>query len=180
MLRTAAALAAVLLLAGCIPGEPVITPEPDPDATPVFASDEEALAAATEAYAKYREVLDKIFIGGATDLSQLENVATGDQLQTESDAFAEVNERGLHSSGGTTFEVQELQQYDAGASDGKSIIIVYICENVSAVDVFDQSGASIVSSTRPDTSLYEVTFDWATKMNDLLVSHKELWSDQPC
>lgn len=180
MLRSAAAVLAVLLLAGCVPGEPVITPEPDPDVTPVFASDEEALAAATEAYAKYRTVLDEIFISGGVDLNELETVATGNQLRTETEGFQQVRERGLHSSGGTTFEMRSLQQYDPTAAGGESVVIAYVCEDVSAVDVFDQSGASIVSSDRPDTSLYEVTFDLRSDTTELLVSNKERWSDESC
>jgi hypothetical protein len=39
-----------LVLAGCTQPDPMPTPPPTPSASPVFASDEEALAAAEEAY----------------------------------------------------------------------------------------------------------------------------------
>ncbi|MCB1282027.1 MAG: hypothetical protein KDB18_10950 [Salinibacterium sp.] len=176
----AAGLAVVLLLAGCMPPDPIITPEPGPGATPVFASDEEALAAATDAYAKYRSVLDEIFTKGGNDLSKLATVATGDQLQVEMSSFAEIKNRGLHSTGGTTFTTQGLQQYDPGSPDGHSIVVAYICEDVSSVDVLNSSGESVVSPDRPDTSLYEVAFDLDSGGQQLLVSHKERWSDSPC
>ena len=52
-MRVTAALAVVLLLTGCSLASPEVAPTPTPSATPVFASEEEALAAAEEAYAAY-------------------------------------------------------------------------------------------------------------------------------
>lgn len=176
----AAALTCVLVLSGCLPTEDIITPPPSPSTAPIFASDEEALAAATEAYARYRSVLDEIFIGGGKDISKLETVATGEQLKTEKSSFVEVRNRGLRSTGGTTFTMEGLQQYDADSPNGQSIVIAYVCEDVTLVDVIDQSGGSVVSSDRPDTSLYEVTFDLDSRDSKLMVSNKELWSDSPC
>ncbi len=55
---------AVLLLSGCLPPQTTVTPTPEATAAPVFASDEEALAAATAAYAAYLAMSDQIFAEG--------------------------------------------------------------------------------------------------------------------
>ena len=62
-MRSALALAAVtvtvaVLLSGCVPQGPEVTPPPESSTAPIFASDEEALAAATEAYEAYQSVLN--------------------------------------------------------------------------------------------------------------------------
>ena len=64
------ALAALVvsLFSGCIPTEPLAdTPAPQPTSTPVFASEEEALAAAVEAYAGYLEMSDLIASEGGAN-----------------------------------------------------------------------------------------------------------------
>ncbi|MCU1545755.1 MAG: hypothetical protein JWP30_855, partial [Homoserinimonas sp.] len=49
----ALASAVVLTLGGCLAPSPKIDSPPQPTSDPVFANDEEALAAATDAYAAY-------------------------------------------------------------------------------------------------------------------------------
>ena len=55
------------LLAGCLPTDPPVTPPPTSDLEPVFASDEEALAAAEEAYGAYLAAADEILSSGGAD-----------------------------------------------------------------------------------------------------------------
>ena len=70
---------ALLLLAGC--GEPHPTPTPTEAASePVFASEEEALAAAEEVFAKYVEATDLMGTSGGTDLSGFDGLVTTNQL----------------------------------------------------------------------------------------------------
>ena len=63
---SAAALAVALVLVGCVPTTTPASPAPRPSATPVFATEAEALAAATEAYAAYVRVSDQILADGNT------------------------------------------------------------------------------------------------------------------
>ena len=56
-----------LLLSGCLPQQPTATPPPEATAAPIFASDEEALAAATAAYAAYLAMSDQILKDGGKD-----------------------------------------------------------------------------------------------------------------
>lgn len=175
----AAGLALVLLLAGCVPPDPIITPEPGPGATPVFASDEEALAAATDAYAKYVKVTDEVFQDPGSDLFQLSEVSTGDLLKSNIDRFQEARAKKWRSVGQTKFDQVTLQKYDVG-SFGEAIVVTYLCEDISAVDVLDASGHSVVSANRPDRVLYEVTFDLSADKTHLKVSNRVPWSRDSC
>ena len=145
---------------------------PTPTTTPVFASDEEALAAAEEAYRAYLAVADQIFAEGGADPARLADVATGDQLVADIAGFDEVRNLGQHSVGETHFRDTVLQRYDPATKD--HAVTLYLCEDVSQVDVFDATGVSIVSADRPAFVMYEVAFDFAPTTT-LLVSDKQAW-----
>jgi hypothetical protein len=135
------------MLAGCVPGDPVVTPEPEPDSTPVFASDEEALAAATDAYAKYLEVSDEITADGGTDPERLKPYVTTEQFKDELSSFKDLQSAGTRTQGHSNFEVVQLQQYlDAG--DGTASITVYLCVDVTEVRIIDSTGADITPQDR--------------------------------
>jgi len=149
-------------------------PMPTPSATPVFASEEEALAAAEVAYGEYVAVASKIFADGGAGADRLRAAATGAQLEADLAGFREVLRLGQYSTGTTTFERFELQQYNPDSS--KEIVVVYVCEDITDVDVLDQDGNSIVSPSRPDLTTYELAFDVAEVGTRLLVSRKEAWA----
>ena len=171
-----AAGAAVLLvvLAGCDEPPPHVTPVPTPSVTTVFASDEEALAAAEEAYRAYLAVADQIFAEGGADPERLSAVAAPPQLTVDLQGFEEVVEEGQHSVGLTTFRDIALQRYDPTVSE--DTIIVYLCEDVSGVDVLDRHGSSLVTPSRPNLVTYQVSFGFDFQANQLMVSDKEAWS----
>ncbi|MBN9149914.1 MAG: hypothetical protein J0H56_00650 [Micrococcales bacterium] len=173
----AAGLAVVLLLAGCVPPDPIITPEPGPGATPVFASDEEALAAATDAFAVYLKVSDQILAEGGVNPERLLAVATKEWFDAQSTGFEEARAKKLHSVGKTAFDKVSLQQYDSSAIDGVGIVRVYLCVDLTGLDVVDANGHSVVTDTRPDRSPFEVTFDLASEpaSDELLVANEEPW-----
>lgn len=176
MLRAAAALAAVLLLAGCVPGEPVITPEPDPDATPVFASDEEALAAATEAYAKYLEVSDQIAADGGADPGRMIPIVTKDQYQKEVEGFKSLLDGGLHIVGSSEFDSIMIQSWSMLAP-GSAQVVVYACSDASSTRVLDASGADVTPTNRRVRAPFELEF--VSSIGDsssLILARNELWS----
>src|SRR5690606_29904088 len=79
----AAALGITLLVAGITScaeegGGPPVAPAPAPSGTPVFASDEEALAAAEAVYARFRKLADNVGHAGWRDPSSLSSVLTGE------------------------------------------------------------------------------------------------------
>lgn len=179
MLRPAVLLTATLLLAGCMPPEPIVTAPPEPEVTPIFASEEEALAAATEAYAKYLEVADQILADGGNDPERILSVATPEWAAAQYDDYARARAEKLHSTGATTFDSVALQNYDRGAVSGVAIVRIYACIDVSAVDVFDENGKSLVIDTRPNRAPFEVEFEESKPPpKRLLVADEVPWGGQ--
>ncbi len=62
--KLAAVVIACALISGCLPTPTNVIPTAVPTGTPVFASEEEALAAAIEAYEAYLAVSDAILPDG--------------------------------------------------------------------------------------------------------------------
>lgn len=173
----AAALTCVLVLSGCMPTDDIITPPPSPSTAPIFASDEEALAAATEAYAKYLEVSDQILADGGSNPERLLTVATRPLFDTQSTGFETARTENVHNVGRTTFDSVLLQQYDPSSTDGVGVIRLYLCVDLTNVDVVDENGQSVVSNSRPDRIPFEVTFDSVRDANgdELLVASQDKW-----
>lgn len=179
ILPSAAGLAVIgLLLVGCVPDVAAPDPTPTPTSAPVFASDEEALAAAEAAYAAYQEASADVFSAGGQGAERLRNVATGEFLAESTAGFERVAEEGWVSVGSPSFDSVELQQFK-GTGVGEGAVVVYLCDDVSDVDVLDLQGASVVSGDRPDRTRFEVTFD-AIDPGDLLISSRQVWGDGSC
>jgi hypothetical protein len=176
----AVAIAAALTLAACTPPD-APTRSPSPSATPLFSSDEEALAAAEEAYAAYLRVSDQVFADSGSGMERLETVATGELLESDRKALTEVANAGLRSVGNTSFSDITLQEVSFDESLKDVEVRVYLCEDLSAVDVLDASGASVVSQNRPDRVRYEVSMVSSKNAPlTLLVRDREVWDGGAC
>ena len=170
------AATAVLALAGCVQPPPQVIPTSEPSAAPVFASDAAALAAAKKAYVAYLAVSDQILIDGGTDSNRLLEVATPGELKKQVPGFDAEQANHWRSTGGTQIDEITLQDFESSSTDGKSIVTVYACIDVSKVDVLDSSGASVVSSSRPTESTFQTTFDLAGRHPvRLIVADEEPW-----
>ena len=140
------ALAAVLSLGACVSDAPVVLPEESHSYEPIFASDEEALAAAEEAFTAFLSVADTIRQEGGEQPERLENVAMGELLRSEVDSFTQFSERGHRTTGQTRFDTVSLQQYDAHVDE--STVFIYLCEDFGETDILDSSGASVIGPNR--------------------------------
>jgi hypothetical protein len=186
-MRTSFRLAAVTLViaaglsgSGCAPDAPEPKPAPSPSATPLFATDEEALAAAEEAYAAYLRVTDQVLADGGAGTERLREVATGAQLQVDIESAAETKSKGYRLTGKTTFDNMAIQQQNA--EDMDRVIVAYACQDVSAIDILDATGRSVVSPTRVGRSLYEITFAGRVPADAglLRVSSQTVWAGESC
>jgi hypothetical protein len=143
--------------------------------TPVFASEEEALAAAGELYGRYLAISNEIGQGGWKDTSQLRSVARDRALNDDTSTAEGFQANGWTQVGESTFDSLILQQLeDAGA--GAVDLVVYLCIDVSKVDVLDSHGQSVITSSRPERQPLEVEIDDVE--GDLKVSRSEVWSGQ--
>jgi hypothetical protein len=144
--------------------------------TAAFASEEEALAAAVAVYDRFRSIGDEIGHDGGRDAQRLEEVATGDFLDVSIDGFNRWIDKGWHQTGTSSFRDATLQQYSNGPTDA---VVVYLCHDVSAVGVVDQSGQSVIDEDRPATNYLQVTFD-VGEDGLLRISNRERWDAREC
>lgn len=167
------AAVAILGLSGCAPeAEPTRSPKPTPSATPLFDSDEEALAAAGEAFGRYIAVTDQVGNGGYIDPSPLEEAMTGDLLDSELKTTADFKSRSLRQVGTSTFDQLKLQQWSQRG------VTFYVCRDVTNVDIVDTNGTSIVPPERLDRLPLEV--EMVSEDGQLLAVRSDIWMDDFC
>src|SRR5215213_7696215 len=95
-----------LVLAGCT-GAPLPTSTPSPTETaaqPIFASDEEALAAAEQAYQSFESVSLQIATVGGDGAERIESTATQRYLPQLLDEFDQYRELGLRVKGESSID----------------------------------------------------------------------------
>ncbi len=141
---------ASLALVGCVPGDQP-APSPAPTEAAVFASEEEALAAAEEVYGNYLATLDAIFEDGGENPERLLDFASPEVFEQEAAGFERFQSQKLRGLGASTFTAR-LQSYEAIGS-----VTIYVCEDISNTDVLGHDGASVVAPDRTNQIPYEVT-----------------------
>jgi hypothetical protein len=145
------ALVAAALLTGC-DGPPPTAPPTTAPAAPRFASDEEALAAAEEAYGAYMAVSDQVIRDGGVDDERLRPFLSREIYAFESSALERLRANRWHGVGYSLFELT-LQSHDAIS------LIAYVCFDVSQTDLVDATGASVVEPDRRIRVPFEMEFD---------------------
>jgi hypothetical protein len=170
--EAALAIAAALALTACVATPGDTKPTPSPSATPLFSSDEEALAAAEEAYAAYLRVSDQILMDGGNEPERLLEVATNDVLANEESGYDKAKAVGLRSTGGSSFDQMRIQSVDDRS------LTVYLCKDVSRVDILDVNGQSVVPSSRPDRYPLSIEFQSVDDRTKLVVSNVSDWEGE--
>ncbi|HWH27147.1 MAG TPA: hypothetical protein VNT53_10945 [Pseudolysinimonas sp.] len=167
--------AAALVLTGCVQPSPSPS-SPAPSATAVFASEDEALAAAKAAYEKYQTVTNALGNDGWKDTSQLASVARSAALRDEIKTASEFAAKGYVLVGQSSFDSMRLQSTDYSGR-GKVVLTVYACVDVSGTDVRDATGASVVPANRDSRVPFEIDID---NHDDgiLKVARSEAWSGE--
>ncbi|MEF3405440.1 hypothetical protein [Agromyces sp. CCNWLW203] len=174
-LAAAGALAA--LLSGCAGGAPTPSPSPSADAAePIFASDEEALAAAEAGYSEHLALVDLLTAAGGADVAGLDDVATSEYAANIKESLQRLQESGARTEGSTRFDSAGLiEQFD---SDGAATVDVYLCLDVSEVRVLDASGKDVTPTDRKDRAPIQVELVSASAGDPahLLVAGAQSWS----
>jgi hypothetical protein len=175
--RRPLALACFVLIAVALTGcaQPDQRARPSPAPTPLFATDADALAAATKAYAAYLKVTEKVLKDGGKDADRLRSVATGEQLKAELRGFRSAEKNDWAGSGTQSFSEMTNPKRRANGN-----VEVQLCEDDSQVEIFDTNGISVVSAARRPSTLYLVQFVKAPRSRELLVKFREPVSDAPC
>lgn len=155
-----AGMLALGMLAGCTPA-----PEPEPTKTALFATDEEAFAAAEDTYRAYTDALNKVDTSDPKTFEPMYAYTTGDFLAADKKTFS-----GLHAEGLTMVGEMKIAQFIPIRSDKPyDEVMAIVCIDVSDTDVVDESGESRVAPTRPDLNPLEVSF--VTSGKRLLIAH---------
>lgn len=163
-LLTFGALCAALLV-GCTP-ELSPTPSPSPSTEPVFASEEEALAAAEATYAEFLATMDAIFADGGRTPERLLQVSSDEVYAHEASGFANMRSEGRSGTGHVTFSMKLQSFTDSGT------VTTYVCEDISETDILDEHGVSQVVPGRMTLLGYEVRFEGTP----LVVSSRTFWT----
>jgi hypothetical protein len=174
----AVAIAAALALTACTPPADGHNPSPSPSVTPLFSSDEEALAAAEEAYAAYQRVEDEVLGSGGKDEGQIETVAVGDALEAALTGFADYRAEGYRSTGSVSFDSMTLQQYSRDSSESNDVVTAYVCLDFTNQDVLGPTGVSVVAINRPLRQGFEVAFDRSPSATTLLLASRDPWEGE--
>src|SRR5690606_30111663 len=138
-------------------------------ATPVFESEEAALAAAEAAYAAFVETLDAIGMDGWQDPSPLREVAIEPALSAETETAEFLASRGYQQSGLSSFDSLAIQQFEPTGT-----LTAYVCLDVSAVQILDQAGTLVTPTDRQDRVPLEI--DIEVREGRPLVARVEPWS----
>jgi len=167
------AAALLLALTGCVPtGTPSASPRPT--ATPVFASDAEALAAAEKAYAAYLRVSDEIGHDGGKDPDRIASTVTSKRLIIERRGSTALQDHRLRTTGYTRFSNPSLEQVTVVGVDVE--VSFYVCWNATSVHVIDARGADVTPADRVNERTLEVIVTSVDGKLPLVLESDDVWS----
>jgi len=172
-----AALAVALVLSGCMPTNTPTRPSPKPSGTPIFASEAEALAAATTAYAAYVKVSDEITADGGANPERIAPYVSASQLKRELVGFSTFSTNGYSTRGESKFENTRLEKY-LHENAASNEVTIYLCSNASDIRLIDSVGTDITPAARADRQAFEVSFRTTGDLvKKLILIRNETWSN---
>jgi hypothetical protein len=167
---------AMFALAACQPDATPIVPTPAPSTSPIFTSDEEALAAAADAYRAFQETSDQILRDGGENPERLKEFVTDEVYEKEAAGYAEAKKNGWHQTGETVIPEVTLESYSPSSAADGTVIAIYVCTDISATDVVDKAGSSIVKPGRPSHFPFQAAFQISAQGDRLVLSSNEIWT----
>ena len=173
---------AVLLatLTACAQPDPPITRAWAPASTPVFASEEDALAAAEEAYALYLEMSDLIASEGGANPERLAALVTKAQFAIEEQGFALYQDNQWVTTGHSKFDQFTLQSYSP-SDTGANALAAYLCYDATALRIIDDAGVDVSPESVPLRQTLEVFFvTEGPTSNRFLIESAGIWDSSSC
>ncbi len=175
--HTSARVASVLVLLAVLGGAAVgcgAKRPPSPTPTPLFASEEEAFAAAEETYRAYNEAGNRERAGdeAADSMSFL----TGDALENEIASTRELLDAGVELRG--DIQVLEFVGLVASIESRSSAVTSTVCLDVSAVHAVDEAGNLVTATGRSD--VYGVDLTFVERDSSLKILRFEVSASIPC
>lgn len=170
-MRAAAALATLLLLTGCTPD-----PQPSPTPTPLFASEDEAFAAAEATYRGYTDALNQVDFADPKTFEAVYAHLAGNAATSTRKSFSEFHAEHIRSVGSTTFD-----SFTPISSDPqRGEVRAHVCVDVSKVEVLDASGSSLVSKDRPARQPMDLSFGVRPDRRTIAITAMQASEDFTC
>jgi hypothetical protein len=124
---------------------------------------------ATDVVRRYYAVLDEVRQNPKLPISKLRQVETGVELDADIRLVRSERSKDLRQIGSAKLVEVKAQSVNLDNSDPRAgkvpTVVVDVCWDVSAVDVVDRSGKSVVTPTRPDqgrTRYMVANYRWTT------------------
>jgi hypothetical protein len=125
------------------------------------------------AYGNYLRIADQVLAEGGASPNRIEAVTTDEFARSFADQVVEYSSAGLRTVGSSEIKSFDLQSW---FMDGTTFTAnVYVCDDVSGIDVLNREGISMVSPDRDSITPYAVEFQGDT-LDGLVVSAKNLWT----
>lgn len=173
MLRRAFAASVAFCLGVALVSCTAPAPKPSPTPTAIFASEEEALAAAEETYAGYLAVSDAVSADGGASPERIQPYVTDEFWDSEAEAIRPLVEAGYRTSGVSSFDRAEL----LGAIDSPTLS-VRLCLDVSKVRVWDSAGVDVTPVDRLNRTPLNVELAVSGADDPLLIAKSDVWSSE--
>ena len=174
--RLILAAAMLLALAGCAPAGQHAASSPTARATPIFASDAEALAAAEKAYAAYLKVSDQIANDGGKNPERIAIYVSGHRLDTELAGSRTFESSGIKSEGSTAFKSPTFQRVAVNGRETE--VAFYACWDASDVRIINTDGFDVTPRDRVDRQPLEVVMTTVSGKLPLVLESDSAWSGQ--
>lgn len=130
-------------------------PSPTPTPTPLFASEEEAFAAAEATYRAYVGALNSVDMANPQTFEPVFATLTGSAVASTKKTFSEFHSQNFHLTGETSFD--SFEGVSADLEQGQ--LIVLLCLDVSQVDLRNAEGDSLITPDRVDRQPMQVVFE---------------------
>ncbi|MEJ6555308.1 hypothetical protein PQI51_09790 [Microbacterium esteraromaticum] len=156
LVRTGSAMAvAGLLIAMLSACTPEAKPTPEPTKTAAFATDEEAFAAAEETYRAFVKAQNSIDLTDEATFEPVYDLTVDDAYIAIRESLTQLQAQGVTMSGAS--KVASVKPLAADLPAGK--VSMHVCVDVSATDLVDSEGESVVPANRADVQSLLVDFE---------------------
>lgn len=141
---------------------------------PIFASDEEALAAAVEAYEAYNDTYLEVASDPASDVNVIRSFVSVELAAQSIAEFEGLRENGARIVG--EIGLRDAKLLERSENDGLALVSVYVCRDVSAGRLVNSDGVDVTPVDRDDVQPQQASFTSADRGSaSLIVEGLQRW-----
>ncbi|WP_157579851.1 MULTISPECIES: hypothetical protein [unclassified Plantibacter] len=156
-----ALVASILALTACTGSDP--TPPTRSSPPPVFANEEEALAAVTETYQQFLDTANLILHEGGSAPERISAIMAPEVAEVELEAYGRMRDNGYRSVGDITLADVQLREFYSHPDALGVVARAFACEVISSVEVVDASDQPISQPGRAPAVGFDVSLGLGPK-----------------